>query len=364
MSARLGRLLVIAAAFCPAGVARGQIVQSGDFLSEVLALKAIVSSNFNAGSNNYVAPTTAQLTAFRTLATSVYTGNVAIAVTQAAALNYDVLQFADTATNRVYIGLVEKNNAQARGWGSYFLNLSTYQADRLIEVPHTIFDINTENVGAKVYQQAAARGFLMAGAQRNANGDGTADVAHLTTSIFETVHEVWNGPTAQTTAWQMHGFDLSGTPSFPTNTAAVASNGAGAVTANVLRLNTLFDSNGFPLYNYNTLSTNNALNVQVNFDSGSNTVINGSTFSSLGATTNVQGNYSRGLGGDFLHIEMEQSIRFNSSNLDLAASEIALAVQGVPEPGTFGLGAMAAATLVAVRRRRLKCISSISGGTP
>jgi hypothetical protein len=60
-------------------------------------------------------------------------------------------------------------------------------------VPHVLFDQNTEPIGAKVFQRAGSRGFILAGAQRNADGQGTADVAHLSNTIFYAVHQAWNG---------------------------------------------------------------------------------------------------------------------------------------------------------------------------
>ena len=89
------------------------------------------------------------------------------------------------------------NGVQTKGWGSYFVNPS-FEADALIEVPHLLWDTNSWDVGAKSFRDAYARGFLMAGAHRNANGFNTADVAHLDTSIFHHVHESWVGSSSAT----------------------------------------------------------------------------------------------------------------------------------------------------------------------
>src|SRR5262249_16862713 len=145
----------------------------------------------------------------------------------AGALDYEVVQFTDTATGFVYYGLREQlvNGQPTRGWGSFFLNFD-FVTDKLVEVPHPLYDQASEDIGALVYHKAGAHGFIMAGAHRNANGTGTADVTHLPDSIFETVHEAWNGPAGETMAWQMHGFAITNHPTFPQGTAAVLSNGA------------------------------------------------------------------------------------------------------------------------------------------
>ena len=75
-----------------------------------------------------------------------------------------------------------------------------------------------------------------------------------------------------------------------------------------------FEQQGFLGFSYNTLSPSDPVNVLVNDG------VDGTTFASLAATTNVQGNYSRGIGGQFVHVELEQSIRFDSANRDLAAA--------------------------------------------
>jgi len=168
----------------------------------------------------------------------------------------------------------------------------------------------------------------MAGAHRNANGTGTADVAHLADSIFQEVHKAWVGPAAQTVAWQIHGYKGSNHPSIPAGTDAVLSAGDGGVSSEILRLDVAFADWGFLCYAYNTLDPSDPLNVAVN------ETYPGTTFSSLGATTNVQGIYSNSLGGSFVHVELEQSIRFDAWNRSSAAQLIAGAV---PEPLALSL---------------------------
>ena len=87
-----------------------------------------------------------------------------------------------------------------------------------------------------------------------------------------------------------------------------------------MNLDGSFNTNGFLSYAYNTLATNGTANLQVNDG------VDGTVFSPLGATLNVQGIYSRSIGGTFVHVELARSIRFNSENRISAA---ALASNGI-----------------------------------
>ena len=82
---------------------------------------------------------------------------------------------------------------------------------------------------------------------------------------------------------------------------------------------------GFLAYSYNTLTPTDPLNVQVNDG------VAGSTFSNLAATTNVQGIHSRNASGSFVHVELEQSIRFDPRSRELAAAAIAGAIGGITD---------------------------------
>lgn len=333
-------LAALALALVLAPLAGATIVESGDFLALVSDLKSKV---FAANSGLYVVPSAQQRSDFSLLAGAVRAGNDAQADLLAAPLGYEVVRYTDQVSADIYLGVREilVGGEQTVGWGSYFVNLS-FATDVLIEAPHPLFDTNTPEIAARVFRDSAARGFLMAGAHRNANGEGTADVAHLAESVFQEVHKVFNGPGALTTGYSIHGFNLANHGAFPPGTDVVASNGDGGIGAGIVALDLGFESRGFDLYAYNTLAANDPLNQAVNGG------IPGPTFSGLGGTTNQQGQYSRGLGGKFVHIEMEQSIRFNASNRVAAAAAITEAIQA-PEPSAVAL--LAAALLGTVLRR-------------
>ena len=291
----------------------GVIEESGDFLAEITRLKELV---FQRDSNEYVAPNSSEQAAFETLANLLLEGDLANATSQAAALDYQVVAFTDT-TGETYHILREQlaDDEPTRGWGTYIAKLD-YAVEALIEVPHPLFDTNSWEVGARLFQQSQARGFLMAGAHRHANGTGTADVAHLEESIFQSVHQVWNGPSGQTPAWQVQGFNLANHPTFPTTTEVVSSNGDGTLSDALTQLDAAFADVGSVGFNYNALDSNSPENLIVNDG------VDGQTFASLAGQTNVQGQYSRGMGGKFYHIELGQGLRFDATGRGLAVDAL------------------------------------------
>ncbi len=321
----------------PAPQSCARVIESGDFVSHVQTLRNLT---FNKDTGLYVAPNGTQRANFALAAATLMSGDIATAEIQAAVVDYEIVEYTDTVSSDVYHGLREVNNTPARGWGSYFVNLNAAH-EVLVQAPHPRFDTNSWDVAAQAFRDSDARGFMMAGAHRNANGAGTADVAHLAESIFQEVHEAWVGGSAERTTYSIHGFD-DANHVFPAGTDAVLSSGDGMVSTFVRALDDQLDAAGFLSYAYNTLDVNDPDNVAVN------EAVVGTTFSSLGGTTNVQGVYSRSLGGDFVHVELEQSIRFDSGNRIITAGAIASAITAVPEPSSLLLGPL---MLVAWLRR-------------
>lgn len=161
-------------------------------------------------------------------------------------------------------------------------------------------------------------------------------------------------------AWQIHGFSLDNHPSFPAGTDVVLSNGDGGVSQEIKNLDAALEAVNFIndtqtlSFAYNTLDVSDPDNQAVNGN------VDGSDFSPLGGTLNVQGIHTRSIGGTFVHIELEQSIRLDGTlqedldNRELAGIAIAGAIQAVPEPSAFTLfaGILAPGFAALCRRRR------------
>jgi hypothetical protein len=268
----------------------------------------------------YVEPTTKILHAFRHVAAAMAWGDVKDAARQADKLDYELVEFTDTHTKHEYYVLREnrKRVDPIRGWGSYIVNPNS-RIDALVEVPHPIADAQTPEVGGLVFENAEAKGFLLAGTHRE-----KADVPDLVDSIFHQVHTAWIGPLAQITAWQIHGF-ASFKHAFPRGAEVVASTGDGGIVPELSSLDAMLEDRGLTSYVFNDREADSRVNKRLNKG------VPGVTFTSLAATQNEQGRLSRSLGGAFVHVELETSIRSKEDTREVAASVIASAMAGAPD---------------------------------
>ncbi len=297
-----------------ASTLKGQIIhESGDFLQEIDRLKQLAIPK---ESYLYQPPTADELNQFKMLAKAFIAHNWQETSNLANKVGYELVKFFNLPTKQFFFGLRENRSGDQsqRGWGSYFLN-SNYRANALIESPHIIFDRFSEEIAARIFLLSSARGFLLAGAHRNANGFNTADVCNPINSIFQTVHQAWVDTGMKT--WQIHGFELANQLKFPSNTEVVLSNGRGEVTSEIKNLSQILRKAGLKAYVYNTLSPSLPLNQEVNEE------VSGQIFFSLGASQNVQGIYSTAQKRAFIHVELGKHLRSLETERDRVAKLIA-----------------------------------------
>ena len=94
---------------------------------------------------------------------------------------------------------------------------------------------------------SGSRALLLAGAHRHANGNQTADVAHITNSVFHVIHETWGGQNGENTAWQIHGYGTNSYPQFPIGHEAILStgeDGTNHMSDNVVNLDAWLERKG------------------------------------------------------------------------------------------------------------------------
>jgi hypothetical protein len=166
----------------------------------------------------------------------------------------------------------------ARGWGMYIADYDT-RPKLVVEVPHPNFDLNTEKVGIDLYRRTPGAAVLVAGAHRKA-GDGTADVAHNSDSLFNAVAmELAKLGLPQV---QLHGFDDRSLP----DTDVVVSSGATPHTLVHEQIADRLAGQGLAVCRVWEQSCGN-----------------------LEGRRNVQGTATSGLGGVFVHVESASEVR-------------------------------------------------------
>lgn len=259
------------------------------------------------------------LNAFRHVAAALAWGDPRDAASQAAKLDYEVVKYTDRETKDRYLVLRQDLDRapDCFGWGSYIINLHS-RTNALVEVPHPIADAQTPELGGEVFERAAAKGFLLAGAHRD-----KADVPDLIDSVFHQVHAAWIGPAAQMAAWQIHGF-AKYKHSFPRDARVIASTGDGAVAPELANLDAQFDERGLTSYVYNDRPARSRTNRRLNGD------VPGVAFTGLAAAANEQGRHSRSLGGTFVHVELESGVRLDADQREKAVAAITAAMTGAP----------------------------------
>ncbi|MEM1305019.1 MAG: hypothetical protein AAGG46_08985, partial [Planctomycetota bacterium] len=225
-----------------------------------------------------------------------------------------VVRFEDEWTDEEYLVLREEVDEpeDTRGWGSYVLNPDA-EAPAIVEAPHPLGDSESVKVATMVFEEGA-KGLLIAGAHRD-----KADVPDLIDSVFHQVHVAWTGVAGEVAAWQIHGFALRKHP-FPSGAKAILSAGDGVVHDELADLDRKLESKGMESYVFNRLPAESPANQRVNEGTP------GVKFSPLAATKNEQGRHLRSVGGEFVHVELEASVRHCGEARRQAAEAIAGAI--------------------------------------
>jgi hypothetical protein len=145
-------------------------------------------------------------------------GNLVRASELTDAYSYQLFQYTDRGDHNAVDFLLEEKNPIRRGWGLYVFRREAVN-NLIIEAPHPVADANTPRVALDLYRALNARALLVAGAHRDANADGLADVAHAPGTIFQTVHNTLTGSTQAAPdaviVLQIHGFDSSKHSGYP-----------------------------------------------------------------------------------------------------------------------------------------------------
>ncbi len=308
--------LILVLMMVPAGFLWAQAVVRGDLVE---LGQQIRNSMPESGSNGFVVPVDSQMVAFQNVIAMIGQDNYASVAAMLSPYGYEWISFIDTVVAESLIVVRELNPIQ-RGWGTYIRNPRSTN-DLAMEIPHPIFDTNTWKLGIRAYLRMRARWCQMAGTHRYANTDSSSDVAHRTRTVFHAVHKTISA----FRAIQVHGFNKAANPNYASYADVIISNGTTNPPAELTTLESNYESREMTATVFSIATYNESWR--------------------LGATSNVQGQWSNANGKKFVHIEHDYPIRTTDSKL-LQAVEAMNAVFGAPTdvaedahvPRTAGLG--------------------------
>ncbi len=260
----------------------------GSFRNQISLLETNMP---RAESESYVPPTYEEQADFGELTSVIIENDLARAVELATKNTYQLNYYVDRGDNYAVSYLLREQRPIQKGWGLYAFRLDS-KSNVIVEAPHPLYDKKTPNIALDIYRALDARALLIAGAQRNANSDGSADVAHASESIFQSVH-LAASQTIQTAAGdviilQIHGFHASKHEGYPQVVFGLGEKPLPEEVALAQKITSALSERG--------ISSGVCTGVESNL-------------MDLCAKTNIQGLTTKA--GTFIHIELDEKIRQN-----------------------------------------------------
>ena len=258
----------------------------GSFRNQI----GILENNMpRAKSEGYLPPTNKEQADFAELVAVLSKSDSAHAVDLATGNDYTLNYYVDRGDDYAVSYLLREQRPIQNGWGLYAFRVDS-TSNIIIEAPHPLYDRRTPSVGLDIYRALDARALLIAGAHRHANRDGTADVAHATKSIFQSIH-VALSQEVQTESGdviilQIHGFHTTKHAGYPQVVFGLGKNAQTKGVALAQKIKNALSQQG----------------ISAGLCMGT-----GSELEDLCAKTNVQGSFTNE--GAFMHIELDEKIR-------------------------------------------------------
>lgn len=263
----------------------------GSFRNQI----SILENNMpRAQSEGYLPSTQQEETDFSELVSMIVTGDLRRASALANQNDYTLNYYVDRGDNYAVSYLLREQRPIQKGWGLYAFRLDSTN-NIIVEAPHPLYDKRTPTIALDIYRALDARALLIAGAQRNANRDKSADVAHAPESIFQSVHIVLSHEiqtaSGDVVILQIHGFHSSKHEGYPEVVFGLGENPLPKEVAIAQKIKDALSEQG--------ISAGLCMGI-------------GSELEDLCAKTNVQSSVTTV--GAFIHIELDEKIRKNDDD--------------------------------------------------
>ena len=254
-----------------------------------------------ADSEGFIIPNDQEQTAFADLVSSLEAEDLRKSAQLAAENYYTLNYYVDRGDGNALSYLLRETKPIQKGWGLYAFRADS-TSNIIVEAPHPLYDRRTPSVALDIYRALDARALLIAGAHRSANSDGSADMAHVTESIFQSVHvalsQEMQAASEDVIILQIHGFHTSKHAGYP---QAVFGFGAKIQPMEFALAQKLEDA----------LAEQGIINVGL---------CTGDVWQDLCGTTNAQASITSGV--VFIHIELDERMRRNDDALIAALIQV------------------------------------------
>jgi hypothetical protein len=159
-------------------------------------IACIISQGPYSEGAGYVEPSSTVKADWQTVVRSMMNGSCDFALPASFAPVMTIMTFADSGNMRNYCVLYETADANLdgkvdKGWGTFI----TYNASNkalVIQSPHPVFDMTTENEAITVFKETRARAFLLMGAHRNASSVPACQSGYYISDPAHDVRDVFN----------------------------------------------------------------------------------------------------------------------------------------------------------------------------
>jgi hypothetical protein len=195
-------------------------------MPEIETIKGSLRNQINSLENNmprensegYVVPTDQEQVTFADLVSALAMENSTKSAQLASENYYTLNYYMDRGDENAISYLLREKRPIQQGWGLYIFRANS-TSNIIVEAPHPLYDRRTPSVALDIYRALDARALLIAGSHRNANSDGSADMAHATKSIFQSVHAALSQEiqvrTGEVIILQIHGFHTNKHEDYP-----------------------------------------------------------------------------------------------------------------------------------------------------
>ncbi|MBD1556143.1 hypothetical protein HC752_04270 [Vibrio sp. S9_S30] len=269
--------------------------------------------------NAWKQPSVQDLATFKSAFQALLDNNTSAAADLLSPLGYGMFEYHDTVTGKLFYVLQEiypLSDARSNGGGTYVYNPSGVSA--VLQAPHPMHDLFTATQSIDDFFYTDSKYLMLAGTHRNSNTalssctNGNykeSDVAHQTSSYFQSVHEsIDEFATPNTVFIQYHGFGST--------TLKKLQNQCNTTSSKMINVS---EGVRYPT-NDSSTSFMHALRRQVESENLIKACIYGNDTTSLGGTWNVQGRFTNHSSNAcqtnanssqkrFVHLEQSYSVR-------------------------------------------------------